>query len=48
MVENLMQIVVLGVDIEQLEAEFESMNDKWVDFKKKVSKSFYFVIIKYF
>lgn len=38
MVENLMQTAALGVDTEQLEAELESMNDKWADLKKKVSK----------
>lgn len=48
MVENLMQTAALGVDTEQLEAELESMNDKWADLKKKVSKSLYFVTIKYF
>lgn len=48
MVENLMQTAALGVDTEQLEAELESMNDKWADLKKKVSKSHFFVTIKYF
>lgn len=48
MVENLMQTTAPGVDTEQLEAELESMNDKWADLKKKVSKSLYFVTIKYF
>lgn len=38
MVENLMQTAAPGVDTEQLEAELESMNDKWADLKKKVSK----------
>lgn len=48
MVENLMQTAAPCVDTEQLEAELESMNDKWADLKKKVSKSLYFVTIKYF
>lgn len=48
MVENLMQTAAPGVNTEQLEAELESMNDKWADLKKKVSKSPYFVTIKYF
>lgn len=48
MVENLMQTAAPGVNTEQLEAELESMNDKWADLKKKVSKSLYFVTIKYF
>lgn len=37
MVENLMQTAAPGVNTEQLEAELESMNDKWADLKKKVS-----------
>lgn len=48
MVENLMQTAAPSVNTEQLEAELESMNDKWADLKKKVSKSLYFVTIKYF
>lgn len=48
MVENLMQTAAPGVNTEQLEAELESMNDKWADLKKMVSKSLYFVTIKYF
>lgn len=38
MVENLMQTAAPSVNTEQLEAELESMNDKWADLKKKVSK----------
>lgn len=35
--ENLIQTAAPGVSTEQLEAELESLNDKWTNLKKKVS-----------